>query len=260
MRRFPAGMLVTGVRSGLGKAAFERFGGLGLGRADSARTLAEASKGVEVIIHCAASPPPKGEDAGVLGRFFEDNWLLTRDLLALPHRFFVFISTVEVYAPTGGPHREEEALPAQEPRTPYATAKLASEALIRAKGPGHLILRASALLGRDSRPNALLRMLSRRTCRLGLSADSTLNYVLHEDILDFIESALSRGLRGTYNATASRNATLRELAVLAGARPRFGLFRYRTPSIDNGRIRALSPAFARSTRATVELFQSRRRR
>lgn len=260
MRRFPAGMLVTGVLSGLGKAAFGRFGGLGLSRENSARTMTEASKGVDIILHCAASPPPKGEDAGCLGRFFEDDWLLTRDLLALPHRFFVFISTIEVYPPTRGPHREEEALPAHEPRTPYATAKLASEALIRAKSPDHLILRASALLGPTSRPNALLKMFSGRTCRLGLSADSTLNYVLHDDILDFIESALSRGWRGTYNAASSRNATLRELAVLAGAKPRFGPFRYRTPSVDNGRIRALSPAFARSTRATVELFQSRRSR
>ncbi len=260
MRRFPAKMLVTGVRSGLGKAAHRRFGGLGLSRANSAKTLAAAAKGVEVILHCAASPPPKGEGAGVLSRFFEDNWLLTRDLLALPHRFFVFISTVEVYPPGGGPHREEETLPADGLRTPYATAKLASEALVRAKGQNHLILRACALLGRDSRPNTLLRMLSRRTCRLGLSADSTLNYVLHEDILDFIELALSRGRRGTYNAASSRNATLRELAVLAGAKPLFGPFRYRTPSVDNSRILALSPAFARSTRATVELFQSRRRR
>lgn len=257
MRR---GFLVSGVLSGLGRAAHERFGGLGLSRANSERVLAEASKGVEVIIHCAASPPPREEDAGVLGGFFEDNWLLTRDLLALPHRFFVFLSTVEVYPPAGGPHREDEALPAREPRGPYATAKLASEALVRARGPRHLILRASALLGRTSRPNALLRMLSRRPCRLGLSADSTLNYVLHEDVLDFIEQALGRGWRGTFNAAASRNATLRELAAAAGARPAFGPFRYRTPEADNRRIRTLSPAFARGTVENVESFLSQRPR
>lgn len=248
-------ILTTGVLSGLGKAAYERFGGMGLTRADSAETMGRAAqKEVDAIIHCAASPP--SAFTGDSNRLSQDTMELTTKLVGLKHKKFVFLSTADVYPVLGPAHAENDALPADASRGAYAASKLAAEVIVRSRCPNHLILRASAMLGPYARKNSLTRIIEDEPCRLTLSADSSFNYVLHLDVLDFIERALARDLRGTYNVASRDNATLAQLAKLAGRDVYFGAHRYETPQLDNRRAAVVLPAFLRTTLETAAAFMA----
>ena len=79
-------ILITGVKSGLGKAAHERFGGRGLAltRSERARELEEVGGSeVDVIIHCAANPARVSGTEG-MHHYFEDNVLLAGRVAAIP--------------------------------------------------------------------------------------------------------------------------------------------------------------------------------
>ncbi|MFC1679702.1 NAD-dependent epimerase/dehydratase family protein [Elusimicrobiota bacterium] len=253
-------MLVTGVLSGLGKAVHERFGGKGLvlTRSKREQELEEVrGAGVDVIVHCAANT---AQDLGTDGlhHYFEDNVLLTGRLAGLPHRKFVLISSVDVYPASPELHREDEALSAEAPRTLYATSKLLAESVVRERCPDHLILRCSALLGKHSRKNSLIRMLEDSPCKLTLSGDSEMNYVLHDDVLGFLDSALERDFSGIYNAASAGNVTLSDVAALFGKEVSFGDFRYDAGRVDNGKAVAAWPGFRKSSRQVVSEFAAER--
>ena len=247
-------VLVTGVGSGLGRFLHERFGGSGLTRQTSASEWELLRRhGADIIIHCAANSR-RGVDRDALASYLDDNLFLTERLVLFPHRRFIYLSSVDVYPKVPGPHRESAPILADQVSGVYATTKLMSEAIVAAHACAPLILRSSALLGAYSRRNSLIRMIEDDPCALGLSGDSSLNYVLHEDIAGFIALALERGIEGTYNATSSENITLEQIASLLGKKVAFGSHRYDAGTVDNSRIAAACPAFARTSVETVGQF------
>ncbi|MFH1724408.1 MAG: NAD-dependent epimerase/dehydratase family protein [Elusimicrobiota bacterium] len=253
-------ILTTGVSSGLGRFLHERLGGTGLAltpesRREELESLARSRP--DVIIHCAANPA-RDVDAGDLFDYFDDNVLLTKELAGLPHKKFIFLSSVDVYPRSADNHREDEPIGADSPRGVYPMAKLISESVVRRRCPDHLILRATALLGARSRRNSLIRMIEDDPCSLTLAGDSAFNYVRHEDVLEFIEAAIERGLSGTYNAASAGNVTLSEIAGMLGKAVTFGSHRYDAGRIDNRKIAAVCPAFQRSSRETAERFIAER--
>jgi len=253
-------ILTTGVLSGFGKAVHERFGGEGLAftRPERERELDRARRfAPEVIIHCAANPA-RDMSAGDLLTVLEDNVLLTRDLTKIPHRKFIFLSSIDVYAVPPGPHREDTPLDPRLPRNLYATTKMLAEAAVRLQCSDHVIVRSSAMLGRHARRNALMRMLEENPCRLTLSGESSFYYVLYEDLLDFLAAAMDRGLRGTYNAAAAAPVTLAAAAERLGKTVSFGDYRYGCGTIDNSRIVAECPAFRKTSLDAVEEFLKQR--
>ena len=248
-------LLISGTGSGLGRYLHRRFGGVAVTRETDVEALIEAgSEPFDAIVHCAvnAAIDPPGE---AMAGYFEDNVLLTERLTRVAQRAFVYLSTVDVYAPTDDVHREDVTPAPGEAKGPYPVAKLISEAMVRACAEGPLVLRPTALLGRDTRPNSLIRMLTEDDCELTLAAESEFNYVLHADIGDFIALALEQGLTGVYNLASSGNVRLGELADRFGRSPRFGDFRYCVGRIDNAKAAALLPVFGRSSMETAEAFE-----
>lgn len=250
--------LVSGVRSGFGRYLHERFGGAGLTRlTPPAECQLLREEGADTIIHCAADSR-RGLELGQLFQHIDDNLFLTQRLVSMPHHRFVYISSVDVYPKTPGPHRETDPLQIDSARGVYAMTKLMSEAVVLRAAQHPLILRPTALLGANSRRNSLIRLIEDDPRPLSLSGDSAINYVLHEDVADFIAMALETGLEGTYNAASTGTVTLAEVAERHGKRTAFGRYLYDVGSIDNARIAALWPAFARSSREAVELFLRQR--
>lgn len=250
--------LVTGSGSGLGRYLHERLGGIGITRqTPPSEWDAVKREGADVIVHCAANSR-RAVDRDALVQYLDDNLFLTQRLVSIPHRRFVYLSSVDVYEKTAAPHCEDEIITADRISGLYGMTKFMSEAIVAAQARDPLILRASGLLGVHSRPNNLIRMIEQQPCTLTLSADSSLNYVLHEDIADFIALAVANGVLGTYNAVSSQNVTLQEIVDFLRTPIPFGSYRYDAGSIDNSRIAALCPAFARGSLDTVKLFVSTR--
>jgi nucleoside-diphosphate-sugar epimerase len=248
-------LLVTGAASGLGKHLNQELGGTGLTRANSDELLNKISKeGVDTIIHCAASSK-RGVSSDPLYAYLEDNLFLTQALARVPHEKFVYLSSVSVYPGTKGPHREDDYIPADAAGGGvYGMTKLMSEAIISQLAKDPLILRPVFLLGADSRPGNLVRVLTDAKPALDLSGRSTFNCVLHSDILAFLEIALKKNLAGVYNAASNDAISLKDAAKLAGKKASFGKGLYEVPAVDNAKIRKVCPLFDQSSEEAIARF------
>ncbi len=247
-------VIVSGAGSGLGRFLHESLGGAAITRETPGREFERIRRaGADTVIHCAFNAARDVTTASLSG-YVNDNILLTERLLSIPHRKFVFISSVDVYPKDRKAHSEDEWIAVRLSLGLYGLTKLISESLVAARSPGSLILRAGALLGKHSRRNSLIRILREEDCTLTLSEDSIINYVLHSDMLAFIEFALRKGLAGIYNAVSTGNLTLLEAASMAGNIVRFGSYRYDAGEVSNRKIAAVFPAFRKSSRDVVREF------
>lgn len=210
-------------------------------------------RGADVIIHSAANCAREVSLRNLYG-YLDDNILLTERLVAAPHRKFVFISSVDVYPGGAGPHAEEEEIPADSARGVYAMSKMMSEAVVRQRCENHLILRMTTPLGPYTERGTTVRLIKDPSWVPALSGESRYNYVLYADLGDFIRLALEKDLRGTFNAAASGNIRLRDVARLLGASREFGAVSYDVGDIDNSRIRAAWPAFSRTSEENLARF------
>lgn len=245
--------LITGVAKGLGRYLFERYGGLGLTRQNASPILARAGEGVETIIHCAFnSAKSVGVDDVV--DYMADNVTLTERLLEVPHRRFVFLSSVDVYGKAGALKTEGTPIVVEAGLDPYSFTKLVGEALVRQRGRQHLIIRPTQLLGPYRRRNALMRILDEPQRPLYLSDDSVLNFILYDDVRGLIDAAVRGDLSGIVNVASSTNVTLREIATAYGKTVAWGTYRYDIGNISNERARLIVPALGRTSLEAVQAF------
>ena len=130
--------LVTGSSSGLGKFLTGHFQAVGLSRSDLKDRIRE-NKTYDLIIHCAFSKP-KETVPGVDAEFLQQ-------VLKIPHRKFVFVSSVDVYPRDGKSHSEDEKLDLAPAISAYAQAKIQCEAMVQKKPGSNLIIRPASLIG-----------------------------------------------------------------------------------------------------------------
>lgn len=249
-----ATFLITGHKSGLGRYLYEYFGGIGLPRNMPPDKFEHIRReGVDVIIHCA-SQPPRAVTLRSLYPFIDDNVLLTERLVGVHHKKFIFISSVDVYPKTTGPHNEEEDISLDLVTNLYAATKLMSESIVAKMCPNYLILRCVSLLGKYSRQNSLIKIAEDENPSLTLSADSVFNYIRHSQVADFIKHALENNLSGVYNAASSENITLSDVAHVVKKKVRFGSYQYAVGHISNQKISSVFPTFARTSEGIVRQF------
>lgn len=243
--------LTSGTLSGLGKYIFERFGGIPWHRniPDKAKKNIKG-EGVDIIIHCAFNSS-QSVDSNNLYDYLADNVLLTEELVNIPHKKFVFISSVDVYPKDKKRHKEDEAIDINQVNGLYGITKLMSESLVKNKCRNFLILRCTSLLGRNSRKNSLIKILKDSNPILTVTGDSVFNYVLHSDISDFIKLAIKQNVQGVYNVASARNITLSEIVDMFGKKVNFGTYYYSVGNIDNSKITSLFPAFKKTSMETI---------
>jgi nucleoside-diphosphate-sugar epimerase len=246
--------LITGHKSGLGRSLYEYFGGIGLARNKTADKFEHIRReGVDVIIHCA-SQPPRTVTLSSLYPFMDDNVLLTERISRLRHKKFVFISSVDVYPDTRGPHNEDEDISLASITNFYAAAKLMSESIVMKTCPNYLIFRCAALLGTYSRQNSLIKIAEEENPVVTLAASSVMNYVRHSQVADFIKYAVENNLKGIYNAVSSENIILSRVADLLKKKVRFGSHQYRVGDISNQKISSVFPSFKKTSEDIVRQF------
>jgi len=231
-------VLITGVTSGLGRFLYENTPGAhGLTRENKKQTLRGLQgKDDLVIVHCAFN---SARDPSQMYESLNDNIFLTRDLARLPHKKFVYISSVGVY----------EAVP-----TDYGLTKRYAESIVQTESSDYLILRCPALLGPTIRRNSLLKIMEQDNCTLSLSGESVFNYILQNDILEVLKDEESVDLSGTYDFVSTQSTTLQEVADKYKKNPVFGEFVYYTRFGEDRTIKNLHPHKDRTSLEAIEFF------
>tara|TARA_R110002074_G_scaffold219594_1_gene390230 strand:+ start:766 stop:1458 length:693 start_codon:yes stop_codon:yes gene_type:complete len=203
-------ILVTGVTSGLGKYIYENVPDcVGLTRGNRHYVLKDE---YDLIIHCAFSSE-RGNDVSDNFDFIDSNILLTNELVNTKHTKFIYISSLAVY---------------DEGYSNYKSTKLYSESIVEKKSDNFLIVRVPAMLGVDIRPNSIWKILNEKKPQLTLHQDSTFNYVLHSDVLDYILS----GVSGISDFISDENITLGKVNEILDGSCIFGDYKFVTPELD----------------------------
>jgi nucleoside-diphosphate-sugar epimerase len=247
-------ILVTGVRSGLGHAVHQRLGGIGFTRGmalDDPAILAAAP--FDAIIHCAVNAA-KAVSMNTAYGYMEDNLLLTQRLVGIPHRKFVLISTLAVYPSTGRAVSEQDDVDLLPLAGPYAFTKLFSDLYVQQCANAPLVLRTTTLLGPAMRRSTITRALTERNCQLFLAPDARYNFVMHDDIVDFIVMAMDQGIAGPFNIGSEGLVTLSSLVDQLGLSVNYGEYHYDIGPVDVRKAGALHPAFARPSWQTLNRF------
>lgn len=252
-------ILASGTSSGLGKSILQTLGGQAWVRGAAAEAKAAIkAKGADVIIHSAFNTGRVSSSAE-LYQYFSDNLLLTLELASIPHRKFIFISSVDVYPRAAATCVEDMLIDPNAVEGLYGTSKLIAEAIVQKHCPNHLILRCSTLLGEFSRKNSLIRLIEDQPCRLTLSGDSRFNYVLHRDVIGFISSAVANDLTGVFNIASATSLTLSEVSQVLQKPVEFGNYTYLVGNISNAKAASAFPAFRKSSSEVVAEFLKERR-
>jgi len=248
-------ILTTGILSGIGRYIHENHGGIGLTRNTPVKDFVKIKKdGVDVIVHCAFNSSRK-INSNTLYQYFEDNVLLTKRVISIPHKKFIFFSTVDLYPKDSQSHSEDEIIDVDSVRGGiYAITKLISESIVKKYCENYVILRPTTLLGKHSRKNTIIKILENQECEVGLSVKSVYNCVLHSDILDFIKFSIDHDLKGIYNLASSENITLLEVANMLGRKVKFGTYHYDVGNINNNKISYIFPVFKKISKEIVTQF------
>ena len=238
-------ILVSGARSGLGKYLKELFNSDEFNRGSVIDEF--KFKKYDVIVHCAYDFTADVNE-------IESNTELTRKLLGIEHKRFIYISSVDVY-PSKSIGSEDLNISYLDLDNDYSISKLMSESLVKLYGIHPLILRPSVMLGAYMRENSLLKMFSKSPSVLTLSSNSSFNYVLHEDVGSFIKHCIFNRIAGVYNVSSKKNITLIDIKYEYELNDIcFGKYFYETTSIDTSKIIAEYPIFKKSSRQVIKIF------
>ena len=246
-------ILVTGAGSGLGRFLCERLGGIAVTRDQPLSTAANPDSPYDAIIHCAFDMRRELE-LDDLDSYLADTIDLTRAALEVPHRTFIFMSSIDLYPVDDCSHDEESHIPVSSTTNPYVFSKMATENIVRKSSADFLILRLGMLLGPYMRPNNLTRVIRGDPGAMTLSRDSEFYITPYEDVADVIRMALKDGLTGTLNAMLVPKVSLGALAETFDAKVTFGDFLYSPAIVSNKRIAGLCPSFTQSPIAAIKAF------
>ncbi len=245
-------ILVTGALSGLGLYLQKLLNADALTRKTSLKQVV-GNKKYDVIIHCAANSNIGYDDLSI-AKFVEDNIILTQRLLEIPHGYFIFISSVNVY-PDRVDCSEDLNINLSDLQDGYSIAKLMSESLVQASSKNVLILRPTAMLGAYSRPNSLIKLFTDNPSQLSLSANSIFNYILHEDVGKFIKGCIEKRICGIFNLASLDNVILSDIVKKYHLKNiTFGEHTYKTGKINTSKAMIENPIFSKTSMQVVDYY------
>lgn len=201
-------ILITGTRSGLGKFLSEKY-------EDSICITRKTPlndniiyENIDTIIHCAFNQ--NISELNLINyKIYEDNINLTKKLLKIPHRRFVYISTSQI-----------SELNSNFQPSPYVVLKALNEHIVREQSKTYLILRPSCLIGDGMRKNSVYKLMNNEN--ITLTEDSVNDFILFDDVYDAIESYKS----GIFYLLSNKKAIMKEIAEIFNKKINFGDFKY----------------------------------
>ena len=197
--------LITGINGGLGSyLSYHLSGGEGLHRDNFDELITR----YDTIVHCAFN---KRNDIDNHYEYLDDNIFLTQRLLDLNYSHFVYISSIDVYNGTNT----------------YSLFKKFAESIVERKH-STIILRCPMLIGPSMKENHLTKMIYEENQKLTLSEESSFNYILYKDILEFLVQEKHKEMDGIYDFVSTNNAKLKDIKKEFDLSVNFGDYVYET--------------------------------
>lgn len=249
-------ILVTGTSSGLGKFINKKLKDADSLTRESSELILNEGRHYDIIIHSAFNSAGDIKHSS-FKNYLNDNIFLTEKLTKLPHKKFIYISSIDVYPKNLDSVNEENNFLIRDIENYYGFTKLVAEEIVKNNCKDFLILRPSAMLGIDSRENSLTKILKNNVTQLSLSDKSNFNYILHEQVFSFIEKALEKDAQGIFNLCSSSNLFLSEVVnkYAKNNEIKFGNFIYKTPLVQNHKAIAINKDFQKTSLENLESFQ-----
>ena len=136
---------------------------------------------------------------------YKDNIDLTYSLVKIPHKKFIYMSSIQV---------------APKSLTPYAIFKRIAEHIVQDNCDNHLILRVSCFLPQPKKQSSFFKIISGED--ITLTEDSVNDVIYCENIYDAIKSDLS----GIKYLVSRKTITTKETAKLFNSDTKFGTYHY----------------------------------
>ena len=226
-------ILTVGTGKGFGNFVAKK---LNTYRFDRNSKFNELDENFDVIIHCANNSS-KNIQSDNFYKFSYDNFFLTTELLKLNFKHFIFISSIGIYPQSHKIYSERSRFVIKT-RNYYEFFKIMNENYIQKFSKKITILRVAGLLHKSSRENTVQKIISNKNKKISLSSNSSLNYILYEDLLDFIKIIMNKKKFGIFNVAASENIKLIDLKnYLRSDKIKFGNYDYITTEIDNSKAK-----------------------
>jgi nucleoside-diphosphate-sugar epimerase len=189
-------LLISGAGSGFGRYLLEITGGTRFIRGVHPLRYEE----VDTIIHCAWGKP----DNNANFNYIKSAELLAADLISIPHKKFIFISSVDVY-PRGTDGIEDTELRARDILGIYGLTKFFIEKQVLQEAQNPLIIRPSSLLGEYTNNN-IVKFL--KGMKMNISYESEMNFITYEQVAYL---ALGSTYNGIVNAVGKGNVFLKDI-------------------------------------------------
>ena len=248
-------ILVTGTTKGLGKFLSRELDSECFGRDSKIEDFQKKREPYDAIIHCAFERAGRKVTNENLYSYLNSSLQLTKNILSIPHKQFFYCSTVDVYPLDDKKNwAEEDVIVLDTFHNLYGFIKLCCESVVLAEARNPVIMRLAAMLGKDIQPNGLMKALLKLTDRVGLSKESTFNYILHKDVLAFIKKAMAEAQSGCFNLVANENITFGNIIDKIESNIQCGDFTYLTGNISNSKIKLSAPEFAKTSEENIKIF------
>ena len=211
-------ILITGTGRGLGKFLYNQYKNSNIIVESLTRNTpiqefitklyGTLNQSYDIIIHCAANVSHATWEDDLDYSYYYDNILLTKDILTIPHKRFVYISSI---AASPGSHTVDK-----HKTSPYGVSKRISESIVKQFANNYQIIRPTGLLGKEMKTNTFQKILKGED--IVLTEDSIMNYVLYEDVLDIINC----NKRGIITLSADGSITMKQVSELLEKNINFG--------------------------------------
>jgi nucleoside-diphosphate-sugar epimerase len=249
-------ILVSGTSSGLGRFLYEELGADKFDR-NSGDELINKKIHYDIIIHCAFNVR-KNVTVREYQDYLSDTVFLTERLTKIKNNLFIFISSVDVYPKNLKTTDEDFDFNLDDIDSIYGRTKLLCEFIIKKTSNNFSILRISAPLGKYSKKNSLIKLLTNDLINFTLSDESSFNYILYEDILSTIKKIIDLKITGTFNIVSSTNIKLKEVAQNYNIKNfSFGKYTFLTPKISNQKIVLIENSFKNTSLNNIEIFHDK---
>jgi hypothetical protein len=206
--------LISGASSGLGKYLLSNLDSDEFDRTlQKPKNFSIPEYGYDLIIHAAFGMPNNSETKY---EYKEYHLKLANKLLSIPHKRFVFISTVDA----------SEKIKVD---NWYGEAKQKVEDLCLANSNHAIILKCGAMFGPGMRKNQILKIASEKSAKLTLTKRSKFYLITYADVLTAIRSDLKVG---RYYLINKKILLLSEVANYFNKNPEWGNYEYAPADID----------------------------
>jgi len=197
-------ILLSGGSSGFGRYLKENLGNCILyGRSNYTR-----HENVDVIIHCGWS---RSFESSIMDYVYEAV-LHASNLIKIPHKKFIFLSTAKIYdgqriIDWGEEMEESCKIDKRDLVGIYSSTKLLVEEMVTKRATNPVIIRPSSLMGKYT-DNSITKLAQMKPANL--SINSVMNLVLYEHVMTFIQACFLLDITGVFNLVGKGNFSLSE--------------------------------------------------